>query len=165
MHPNPAIGKRLSEILEDPERPDEEFTGEDGAIYRVRKHPGPGVRALVEHRTPGQPFERLTEIFEATSERPPTYPADLPFVADMDSIVGGLIATVPPSRMVAWSDVSDARQFANQVIEQSEAEGWEAAGDSVSSPFGPMLQLRRDSATRNVCAVNDSVFVLQTEPG
>lgn len=128
MHPNPAIGKRISEVLDDPRRPDEEFTGEDGKIYRVQKHPAPGVRALVEHRTPDQLFERMTVIFEATAERPPRYPEDLPFVAGADAIVGGMIATVPPSRMVAWSDVADARQFANQVIGQSEAKAGRRLG-------------------------------------
>jgi hypothetical protein len=164
MHPHPAIGKRISEILEDPARTDEEFTGEGGKAYRVRKQPAPGVRALVEYRNPDQPFERMTEIFEATAERPPSYPDDLPFVAGTDAIVGGMIATIPPSRMVAWGDVADVQQFADRVIEQSEADGWEPVGSSVPNPFGPMLQLRRDSATRYVCATASNVFVLQTEP-
>ena len=166
MKPDPIVGRKISEILDDPERADEEFTGADGNTYRVRKHPAPGVKAIVESGEADGAFHRMIELFDPSPQRPATYPDDLPFFPDTSATVSGSIETIPPSRTVSWSELLDAQAFARQVITQSLAEGWIAQGEPKGiGPVGPMLELRRASATRHVSAVADGVVVLQTDAG
>jgi hypothetical protein len=166
VKPDAAIGKQISEILDDPDRQDEDFTAADGRTYRVRKRPAPGVKAIVEYRETDGPFHPMTELFDPTPQRPASYPEDLPFVPDMPAMIGGMIETIPPSRMVGWSELGDARSFALRVIEQSRADGWVAEGEPKAfGPVDPVLEMRRASATRHVSAVANDVFVLQTDSG
>ncbi len=164
MKPDPAVLNRINEILDDPDRQDEDFTAADGRTYRIRKRPAPGVKAIVEYREPDGPFHRMTELFDPAPQRPASYPEDLPYVPGVEVMVVGTILTIPPSRMVSWDGLEDAQNLARQVIEQSENEGWVPTGEPRPNPFGPMLELRRGSASRHLSARASSVSVLQTDP-
>ena len=50
MEPDPIVGRKISEILDDPDRSDEAFTAPNGRAYQIRKRPAPGVKAIVEYR-------------------------------------------------------------------------------------------------------------------
>jgi len=166
VKPDPVIGKRIAEILDDHGRSDEEFAGADGRTYRVRKRPAPGVKAMVEYRDADGSVHRMLELFDPTPQRPATYPHDLLFVPDTAAAVGGLMETIPPSRTVSWGELDDARSFALGLIEQSRADGWIAQGEPKGvGPLGLMLEMRRESSIRHVSAVANGVFVLQTDPG
>jgi hypothetical protein len=164
MKPDPAIGRRITEILDDPASSDTEFAGADGLTYRVRKRPAPGIKATVERRGDDEPFELMFSFFEPSAERPADYPSELLFMPDAESMVGGLVATVPPTRMVVWADLDDAGQFAERLLERCRAEGWTRADDGTSAPpFGPMARFRRGPASRMITATPRGVFVMQSE--
>lgn len=164
MTPDPAVGRRIVEILDDPTSSDSEIVGADGLTYRVRKHPAPAVKATVERRANDEPFELMFQFFEPAAERPADYPAGLLFMPDAESMVGGVVATVPPTRMVVWSDLDDAEQFAERVMESCRCEGWAREDDDARAyPVGPMARFRRGPATRLITATQRGVFVMQSE--
>ena len=84
----------------------------------------------------------MTDLFDPTPQGPASYPEDLPFVPGTPAMIGGVIETIPPSR----------------------ADGWVAEGEPKAfGSAGPVLEMRRASATRHVSAVANGVFVLQTD--
>jgi hypothetical protein len=158
----------IAEHLQNPDRPDGEFTAQDGRRWRTRRRPAPGVRAILESAEPDRDAERMLTIFDPATDRPADYPDDLPFLPGAVAIVHETLATIPPSTAVLWSEMSDSMEFAGGVIRASEAEGWEVTSPlSQPIPFvGARSELRHGTRRRLLTAMalgaSRVVMLLQT---
>ena len=126
MQPDIEGFRLLGEYLRRPSRGDEEVVDKAGHRWHIRQRPRPGVRMTME-RVEGRNTQ-LT-IYDAATDRPDGYPGELPFMANAVAMVGEVPST-PTAQMVVWSEMPDAREFAQQVQELSMGEGWE-----ITRPF------------------------------
>ena len=150
MPPDPQTSRLISAFLEDAERPDGELTAPDGRVYHKRSAPEPGVRTTLDVTAAGGASERVLTIFEPQTDRPATYPAELPFVPDAVAMVNHALKTRPPAVAVVWSDLVDADAVEQNLVEISRANGWIVTAEPKS--FVPGLasprELRRGGEQR-----------------
>ncbi len=96
----------------------------DGSAMRVEKVAGPGAGMRFEG------FGGLTgRSYAAAPERPPDYPAELPFVPDTPVLVQQL----PGMTLLFWSEVADPLGARATIEKQLVQSGW-TRGESLELP-------------------------------
>jgi hypothetical protein len=155
MYPDPQTMRLVAELLANAARPDGEIRAADGRLYRKRSSPEAGVRTSLEIAEPGQPADRVATVYDPGSERPASYPSDLPFVPGTVALVYPAVQTVPPSAIVIWTESADPTGLERQVLELCQADGWEetAAPTPFAAGVSTPRELRRGPAKRLLTAL------------
>jgi|SRR5687767_5657572 len=145
MNPDLEPFRLLAEQLKD-STPGETEVVAKGRRWRVRRHPAPGIRLILE---PLDSEGARAIAFEPSELPHADYPPDLPFMQGASAMITGVNST-PPSRMVMWSEIPDVAEFAQRVQEASTAEGWEVTRPLATVPGFPMGlgELRRGASRR-----------------
>lgn len=147
----PHAADILRQVLES-ECGDEEVTFPNGQRFRVVRNPEPAVAVRLTGLD--DPYSTL-DFFDAASERPETYPADLPFILDTRAAVATMHGDIT-ARTVQWWDVPDAPRLIQDLVRQSEERGWqgEQGPVEIQGPF-PLTKttLRRGDIIRTVVSL------------
>ena len=152
MQPDIEGFRLLGEYLRHPSPNDEEVVDKSGHHWRIHERPRPGVRVTME-RTEGRDTQ-LT-IYEPGTDRPEGYPPGLPFMANALAMVGAVPST-PTAQMVVWSELADARAFAQAIHDLSADEGWEVTRPFTAFGGFPMSisELKRGDERRLISVVS-----------
>jgi len=147
MHEDPkdrgrAYARRLADLLATTSGPFE-VTGPDGSTLQVHREPDGTL--VTESPATGS---TQTRVWHPTDERPPDYPAGLPFLA---GTTGCTSVTDGPGRMsmAQWWSVFNGAQVFERLITESLADGWEERPVPMSdTPAGERRQFVRGHSRR-----------------
>ncbi len=120
----------------------------DGRHALLERNPSPEVvlRARIEGEDALEAFP-LT-AFAPVGERPPAYPADLPFLPERRVTV----AVGRGQRVLGWMGVPDADTVIEEVVRQSAADGWQG-GSVEHGLLGARTVLRKGGRERVVLSM------------
>jgi hypothetical protein len=150
-----GITRLITRILVGSE-PAPELTTEDGSTLRVEHHPAPGARVRIR----AHPFDGGADItvtaWAPASERPSTFPEDLPFVLGTE-IVDFMSANDAAPRSISYWGVEPSDAIAAAVIAQSISTGWllEAPLD-LSFAGMQIARMRRGNRDRSILPLGDA---------
>jgi hypothetical protein len=100
----------------------------------------------------GAPPGQVTIVFAPADTAPPTYPADLPWLRGINT---SLLSLGPTEPVVVFWAAADAGAVAEQILNQSLAQGWvEAPGLKFPTATGARLVfLEREGVSRSLMMV------------
>jgi len=133
--------RRLAKLLATSSAPFE-VTGPDGSTLQVHREPDGTL--VTESPATGS---TQTRVWRPTDERPPDYPAGLPFLA---GTTGCTSVTDGPGRMsmAQWWNVFDGGQAFERLITESLADGWEERPVTGADASGQRRQFVRGHSRR-----------------
>ncbi len=114
-----------------------------GRRFIVERNPEPGVLARMKSK-PDSPRSALTLHFDALDQRPPSYPAWLPFIPGHEVTVG--VWDNPEMSAVSWPELTNPDDVINPLIEMLRQEAWTGEETRTGRDDAPaeFLALERD---------------------